>query len=73
MSAVIPNPHIIEPEQLRKLSGKRTASAVRKWAKARGVRVLDGEDGPFTTIEAVNRALGVGSANDPAYRPEDIA
>lgn len=71
---MIPNPHILDAELLRKLSGKRTAAAVRKWAKARGVRVLDGDDGPFTTIEAVNRALGVGSsANDPAYRPEDIA
>lgn len=71
MSAV--NPHILDAESLRQLSGKRTAAAVRKWAKARGVRVLDGEDGPFTTVEAVNLALGVGSANDSEYKPEDIA
>lgn len=73
MSAVIQNPHIVDAEQLRELSGKRTAAAVRKWAKARGVPVLDGDNGPFTTIEAMNLALGIGSANDSIYLPEDIA
>ena len=68
------NPHIVEAEQLRKLSGKRTAASVRKWASSRGIPVHDGKEGPWTTIEAVNRSLGVGSsANDPAYSPEDIA
>lgn len=73
MSAVIQNPHILDADALRELSGKHTASAVRKWAKARGLKVLEGDKGPFTTIEAVNLALGVGSANDPQYKPEDIA
>jgi hypothetical protein len=60
---VTPNPHIVEAEQLRKLSGKRTASAVRKWASARGIRTLDGDDGPFTSIEAVNRAGALAARN----------
>lgn len=67
------NPHIVDAEYLRELSGKRTPAAVRKWASARGIRTIDGDDGPFTSIEAVNRALGVGSANAPTYSPEDIA
>lgn len=67
------NPHIVDAETLRKQSGKRTASAVRKWASRQGIRTLEGEDGPWTTVEAINRALGVGSANEPVYKPDDIA
>jgi hypothetical protein len=66
------NPHIVDAFQLRELSGKRTASAVRRWATRQGIKVLDGGDGPWATVEAVNAALGVGSANDHAYRPEDV-
>lgn len=65
--------HIIDAEALRKQSGKRSASAVRKWASRQGIRTLEGKDGPWTTLEAVNKALGVGSANDPVYNPDDIA
>lgn len=65
--------HIVFPETLRKLSGKRSAAAVRRWANRQGIRTLEGADGPWTTEEAVNRALGVGSANDPLYRADDIA
>lgn len=69
-----PNPQIVDAQQLRKLSGKRTASAVRRWASAQGIRVRDGKDGPWTTLQAVNKALGVGSesANDDAYSPDDV-
>lgn len=67
------NPHLIDPETLRRMSGKRTDSAVRKWASSQGISTLEGKDGPWTTVEAVNKALGVGSANDPQYRAEDIA
>lgn len=66
------NPHIVDAFQLRELSGKRTPSAVRKWATRQGIKVLDGEDGPWSTTEAVNAALGVASANDGAYRPDEV-
>lgn len=66
-------PHIVDTETLRKLSGKRSASAVRRWANSQGIRTLEGVDGPWTTPEAINKALGVGSANEPLYRPDDIA
>jgi hypothetical protein len=67
------NPHILDADQLRALSGKRSAAAVRRWANNQGIRTLEGADGPWTTEEAVNRALGVGSANDPVYTPDQIA
>lgn len=67
-----PNPHIIDAEQLRAMSGKRTAAAVRRWASAQGIRVRDGKGGPWTTVEAVNAALGVGSANESAYKADEV-
>lgn len=67
------NPHIVDPDTLRKLSGKRSRSAIRKWATKQGIRVLDGENGLWTTAEALNDALGVRSRIDRAYSPEDIA
>ena len=66
------NAHIVDAATLRRLSGKRNASAVRRWASTQGLRVLDGKDGPWTTTEALNVALGVGSANDDAYKPDQV-
>ena len=42
-------------------------------ANNQGIRTLDGADGPWTTHEAINEALGIGSANESPYRPDDIA
>jgi len=68
------NPQIVDAQQLRALSGKRTASAVRRWASAQGIRVRDGKDGPWTTLQAVNKALGITAdpANDDTYKPDDV-
>lgn len=65
------NPHILDAKQLKALTGKKTAAALHRWASAQGIRLLDGADGPWTTLEAVNAALGVSSAsNDRAYSPD---
>jgi len=65
-------PHIVDADMLRRLSGKHNRSAVRRWASAQGIRVLDGKDGPWTTQEALNAALGVGSSNDETYDPDKV-
>jgi len=65
-------PHIVDAQMLRQLSGKHNRSAVRRWASAQGIRVLDGKDGLWTTQEALNAALGVGSSNDEAYDPDKV-
>jgi hypothetical protein len=64
--------NIVNADVLRAKSGKRNASAVRRWASRQGIRVFDGEDGPWTTLEALNKALGVSSANEPAYRADEV-
>lgn len=67
------NPHIVDPDTLRALSGKQSRSGVRKWAAEQGIRVLDGKNGLWTTAEALNDALEVRAPSDTAYSPEDIA
>lgn len=64
--------HIVDAQMLRRLSGKHNRSAVRRWASQQGIRVLDGKDGPWTTREALNAALGVSSANEEAYDPDKV-
>lgn len=61
------HPHIVSRDELRRISGKRTAAAVRRWASTRGIPILDGHSGPWTTIDAINAALGIPSnaANGP--------
>jgi hypothetical protein len=67
------NHHIIDAAELRRQSGLTQHAAVKRWASAQGIRVFDGADGPWTTIEAVNKALGVSSAsNDHAYSPDIV-
>ena len=65
------NHHIVDADVLRKLSGKRTEAALRRWASRQGIPVKDGANGPWTTIEAVNASLGVAAAgNDNVYGTE---
>ncbi|AND69524.1 hypothetical protein ATSB10_20700 [Dyella thiooxydans] len=64
------NPHILDAEQLKALSGKKAAAALHRRTSAQGIRLLDGAGGPWTAVEAVNAALSVSSAsNDRAYSP----
>lgn len=66
------NAPIVEAAELRARSGLKNPSAVRRWASRQGFRVFDGKDGPWTTLAALNAALGVGSANDDAYKPDQV-
>lgn len=68
------NPHIVLPDHLRKLSGKRSPAAIRRWARAQNIRVKEGVDGPWTTVDAINEALGLRrrSKNDITYRPDEV-
>jgi hypothetical protein len=63
---------IVEAAELRARSGLTNPSAIRRWASRQGFRVFDGGDGPWTTLDALNAALGVGSANDDTYKPDQV-
>lgn len=64
---------IVDTEALRMLSGKSSRAALCRWAEVQGIPILQGADGPFTTSEALNQAMGVRPATERGYRPEDIA
>jgi hypothetical protein len=67
------NHHIIDASELRRLSGRQQPAAIKRWASSQGIPVSDGADGPWTTLEALNKALGVSSAaNDHAYSPDIV-
>lgn len=51
---------IVNPEQLQKATGYERPCDVEKCLKKNGVRVLYGKNGAvFTTIDAINAALGL--------------
>ena len=50
---------LVTAEHLMELSGYRTPSSVRRWASSQGIRTLEGKAGPWTTVDALNAALGV--------------
>lgn len=69
---------VLQFEDLQQLCrpGKHPRLAtVEAWARQQGIRYqYDGRGGIWTTLEALNAALGLGSsANDATpYRPEDL-
>lgn len=65
------NSHLVDFEDLCRLSGKSRPTAVRRWASEQGIRLGPGPQ-IWTTIEAVNAALGLSPSNEPQYRPEDV-
>jgi hypothetical protein len=56
--------------------GQRPRRAtVEAWARGMGLRfAYDARGGMWTTIDALNAALGLGAANDPGetFKPEQI-
>lgn len=64
--------HIVPFEELQRRSGVRQAAAVERWAQREGIRYFHGGDGIWTTLEALNAALGVLPANDapPPLSPD---
>lgn len=68
---------LIEFDDLRKLSrlgDHAQLATVERWAKRAGIRYqYDGRGGIWTTLEAMNAAVGVGPEQDPEhYRVERI-
>jgi hypothetical protein len=64
---------VLEFPDLQKLSGFDRRADVERWAKDNGVPVKACRGGVWTTMDAVNRAFGIGAANDSAASyPADI-
>lgn len=76
MSAAARLPGIFTYADLRamcKPGGNPTLATVERWLTRQGIRYhYDGEGGVWTTLDAINAALGIGGKLE-AYRPEDLA
>lgn len=61
-------------QNLCKPGEKPRLATVEAWARAQGVRFrYDGKGGIWTTMEALNAALGVAAANDDGkYNPDEL-
>lgn len=49
----------IYPDALRELTGYQRAADIERWCDRHGVRYFRGRAGPWTTIDALNAALGI--------------
>lgn len=65
---------VLEFSDLQRLSGFERRADVERWAENAGVPVKPCRGGVWTTLSALNRALGVAAANDEsaAYPPDVV-
>ena len=65
---------ILEFTDLQQISGYTRRADVEQWAEKAGVPVKPCRGGVWTTLDALNRALGLSSANEDAghYGPEVV-
>lgn len=55
---------VLEFSDLQRISGYDRRADVERWATGIGVKVKPCRGGVFTTLDALNRALGLAAAND---------
>lgn len=60
---------VLEFSDLQKLSGFERRADVERWARDAGVPVKPCRGGVWTTLDALQRALGVPAANDGESTP----
>ena len=65
---------VLNLDDLREATGYTRQADIERCLRKQGVRYFYGRQGIWTTIEALNAALGVAApaANDGAYSPEEI-
>jgi hypothetical protein len=64
------NPAIITLDDLKTVTGCQRLNEVEKQLRKNGVRFLYGKTGIYTTIDALNAAMGLQSAQLPATDAE---
>lgn len=53
------HPSALAPEDLERLTGYSRPSDIERWCDRNGVRYFRGRTGIWTTVDAVNAALGI--------------
>jgi hypothetical protein len=54
-----PHPSTLSHEDLERLTGYQRTADIERWCEQNGVRYFRGRRGIWTTLDAVNAALGV--------------
>jgi hypothetical protein len=63
------HPAALAPVDLERLTGYQRQADLEKWCLANGVRYFRGKAGIWTTLDAVNAALGLATKGPPAPAP----
>lgn len=63
---------ILEFADLQRLSGKAQRAAVERWCRDQGLRFVLGKDGPCSSVDAYNAALGLAANDGPGVLPADL-
>lgn len=58
------HPSALAPEDLERLTGYKQQADIERWCHKNGVRFFRGKAGVWTTLEAVNAALGLTRAGE---------
>ncbi|WP_313913856.1 hypothetical protein [Tahibacter sp.] len=65
---------VLDTSDLLAITGYAGAGDAARCLRAQCIRVFDGKDGPWTTLELINAAGGLlaPAAQTETYRPEDL-
>lgn len=64
------HPSALAPEDLERLTGYSRPADIERWCERNGVRYFRGKAGIWTTVDAVNAALGVRRGEQTPTRME---
>ena len=64
--------HILTFEDLQHATGYSRRADVERSLSSQGIRLFHGKNGPWTTIELINHAAGIGSGSNGKYDPDII-
>jgi len=60
---------VLSFEDLQRITGYQRRSDVEKTLLDQGIRMFRGRTGPWTTIDLINSAAGIGAAKPEQYDP----
>lgn len=66
------HPSALAHEDLERLTGYKQQADIEKWCQKNGIRVFRSKAGVWTTLEAVNAALGLGRTGERPPVPLDF-
>lgn len=63
---------VLQFDDLKRISGYTRAADVERWAKRIGLATKPTQDGPASSVQAWNVALGITPAPNDPYQPDAV-